>query len=212
MKKLWILFMLSCLHFGPAFTQIDSTNSSYKFSLGIAPIKILNNKFSIISQFNCNRNMFSSVVDFQIKYIPFKKPLILDYNDYNQYFKLTIIYERKIWTNQKQYVCIGIAPTFCYNYTYRKQTRPALVTSNSYTISNIYDERNFYYGILANLSYSLILNKKLYLKFITLAGPVKDKIERTNIINPINGDNYNNVLIYKTKFNYELLASINYTF
>jgi hypothetical protein len=156
--------------------------------------------------------MFSSIVDFQIKYIPFKKPLILDYNDFNQYIKLTLIYERKIWASQKQNIGIGIAPTLCSNYTYRKQTGSALVTNNSSAISNIYDEKNFYYGLLSNFSYSLTLSNKLYLKFIALGGLVRDKTERTNIINPNNEDNYDNVTLYKTKLNYELLASINYTF
>jgi hypothetical protein len=210
MKNILIMVLVSFLYLENGFAQIDTTNSYCKFSVGIAPIRILNNKFSIISQFTCKRNIFSSIVDFQIKYIPFKKPLILDYNDFNQYIKLTLIYERKIWTNQKQNIGIGIAPTLCANYTYRKQTGSALVTNNSSATSNIYDEKNLYYGILSNFSYSLNINKKMYFKFIAQAGPVKDKIERTNIINPFNGDKYNNVLIYKTKFNYELLASINY--
>ena len=62
----------------------------YKYTIAIATIRILNNKWSTQLQVSKNKFGLLLAIDYQQKYIPFKKPLIADNLNYRIYVSYKI--------------------------------------------------------------------------------------------------------------------------
>ena len=215
-KILVILILSSSISL--AKTKSDSTFlKPYKYTIAIAPIRILNNKWATQLQVSNNKFGLLLALDYQQKYIPFKKGLLFNDLDYNKYFSFKIggFYQFK---GRKLFKNIGLSFYHRYSSNLSKQERVLYKEgpyNNYYHAVNEYyfvDEKIKSFGLLISTTSKIKITKQFSIficPFIGLVQRYRVRENNSSLKHTIYDKRYTNT---KNIIHADLYTCLSYTF
>lgn len=195
-----------------AKTASDSTFlKSLKYSISIAPIRILNNKWATQLQVSKNKFGLLLALDYQQKYIPFKKPLIADYLDYGVYmsYKIGGFYQFK---KNKIFKNMGMCFYQRYSNTIAKLEQTIMTYSGQKRTYYTVDEKIKSFGLLISSTSQIKITKQLSIlicPFIGLIQRYKLRENNSDFKNTIYDKRCTNT---KNVIHADLYTCLSYTF
>ncbi len=209
-KILLILILSSTISL--AKTKSDSTFlKPIKYTIAIAPIRILNNKWATQLQVSKNKFGLLLALDYQQKYIPFKKPLIEDNLDYGVYvsYKIGGLYEIK-----KNRIFKNVGLCFyqsCSNSIAKIEEAPIYKQTDTIVYFSI-DEKNKSFGLLFSSTSQIKVTKQfsiLICPFLGIIQRYKVRENNSDLKNTIYDKRYTST---KNIIHADLYTCLSYTF
>lgn len=181
------------------------------FQFALAPLRIFNNRFAIGLLANKQKFNTSIVIDYQKKNLPFKKPLIFQEYDFDNFLgcKLGVFrkYNLKKVTNN-----FGIYVQKISNSTINRTVVSANEHSGLPKIENYFDEKNSIQSILLTYICEIKVIKKIGLNVSPMLGYSRIVQFKSNLRNNVNNDYIEKQTLIKNKFAFELYFFITYEF
>lgn len=209
-KILLILILSSTISL--AKTKSDSTFlKPIKYTIAIAPIRILNNKWATQLQVSKNRFGLLLALDYQQKYIPFKKALLFYDLDYTRYisYKIGGLYEfgkNRIFKN------VGLCFYNRYSNNTGKKERVKMVYKSDTTYYYLIDENIKSFGLLISSTSQIKITKQFSILITPFLGIIqRNKVRENNsdLKNTIYDKRYTNT---KNVIHADLYTCLSYTF
>lgn len=182
-----------------------------KYTIAIAPIRILNNKWATQLQITKNKFGLLLALDYQQKYIPLKEPLIADYLDYGIYmsYKIGGFYQFK---KNKIFRNMGLCFYQRYSNTIAKLEQTIITYSGQKRTYYTIDEKIKSFGILISSTSQIKITKQfsiLICPFIGLVKRYKVRENNSDFKNTIYDKRYTNT---KNVIHADLYTCLSYTF
>ena len=183
----------------------------FKYTVSIAPIRILNNKWSTQLQVSKNKFGLLLALDYQQKYIPFKKALLfydLDYTIYISY-KIGGLYE---FEKNRIFKNVGLCFYQRYSNTIAKLEQTIMTYSGQKRTYYTIDEKIKSFGLLINSTSQIKITKQFSIFICPFLGIIQRYKERDNnsdFKNTIYDKRYTNT---KNVIHADLYTCLSYTF
>ncbi len=182
-----------------------------KYTIAIAPIRIFNNKWA--TQLQVSKNKFGLLLslDYQQKYIPFKKPLIEDNLDYGVYvsYKIGGLYEIK---KNRIFKNVGLCFYQRYSNTIAKLEQTIITYSGQKRSYYTIDEKIKSFGLLFSSTSQIKITKQfsiLICPFLGIIQRYKVRENNSDLKNTIYDKRYTNT---KNVIHADLYTCLSYTF
>jgi hypothetical protein len=214
-----IIILLILIFSNKTFSQdslsVKSKNNDttkFHFQIGVDPLRILNNRFSIQNQFLFGKRGFAINVDLQIKKTPFNKPLLFEQLDYNSYFKIKTGYISRV-RDKKMKILLGLFFQY-FESTYIDKVEIAKkIYFNAPDINVYLNEFVSSKGILINSCFSFKLTSSINLNLDSYVGYSLNSILRENQRNDLNDKITKNEFSYESKqLYYDLYLFLSFRF
>ncbi len=214
-----IIILLILIFSNKTFSQdslsVKSKNNDttkFHFQIGVDPLRILNNRFSIQNQFLFGKRGFAINVDLQIKKTPFNKPLLFEQFDYNSYFKIKTGYITKV-RDKKLKIILGLFFQY-FESTYIDKVEIAKkIYFNAPDIKVYLNEYKSSNALLINSCFSLKLTNSINFNLDSYLGYSLNSTLRENQRNDFYDKTIKNEFYFKSKqLYYDLYLYLSFRF